>query len=136
MPGILAGEPLRRFRHELRTPLNHIIGFADILLDDAEEGGRPELVPALREIRTGGMALLESMQIALPGEIDSVDRAQLEQVAETLRPSIAGLLARCTALEGRGVFGAEDEGLEHLQTIAWALGQMETILDEGVRSLG
>jgi signal transduction histidine kinase len=135
MSEILTGEPLRRFRHELRTPLNHIIGFAEVLIDDAQEGGRPELLPALREIRAEGFSLLEALQSALPGEVDSVDCAQLHQVAEMLRPSIAGLLARCTALEGRGVYGAEDEGLEYLQTIAWAVGQMEKILDEGIRSL-
>jgi signal transduction histidine kinase len=135
MSQLLAGEALRRFRHELRTPLNHIIGFAEILIDDAEDGGRPALIPALREIRSGGMNLLESMQTALPGEVDSVNGAQLEAVAATLRPSIAQLLSRCSALEDSGAFTAEEESLENLQTIAGALRQMEIILNEGVRSL-
>jgi signal transduction histidine kinase len=129
MPEELTGEPLRHFRHELRTPLNHIIGFADILIDDAEDASRETLLASLREIRAGGMGLLEAMQAALPPEMETLDDAQLGQVAVTLRPRIAALLGRCRALEQSGVYGDGGEGLEHLQTIAWALGEMSNILN-------
>lgn len=129
MPDSLTGEPLRHFRHELRTPLNHIIGFAEVLIDDAEEGGRGILLTPLREIRNAGMELLEAMQAALPPEMETLDRVQLEQVAETLRPRIEHLLACCRSLEETGVYGEEEESLEHLQTIAWALGEMSKLLE-------
>jgi signal transduction histidine kinase len=131
----LTGEALRRFRHDLRTPLNHIIGFADILLDDAEDGGRTAPVPALRQIKAGGYALLDSMQAALPGEVESVDRAQLEQVAEVLRPPIAELVEMCAALRNSGAFHAEPDALENLDTITAALHRMGAILHEGVLQL-
>jgi signal transduction histidine kinase len=133
MPDLLTGEPLRHFRHELRTPLNHIVGFADILIDDAEDGGRTQLVPRLREIRAGGMALLDAMQTALPGEMLSVDRVQLERVAEALSPRISHIGALCAALEKSGVYGEGGEALEHLQTISWALDRMAAILSDGVK---
>ncbi|HYA17961.1 MAG TPA: hypothetical protein VEF06_10865 [Bryobacteraceae bacterium] len=132
MPDVLAGEPLRHFRHELRTPLNHIIGFAGILIDDAEEAGRGALVAPLREIHAGGLGLLEAMQAALPPDMESLDRAQLGQIAEALRPRIEELLGRCRSLEQTGAYAGGEEGLEHLQTITWALGEMTNILTRGM----
>ncbi|HEU4464000.1 MAG TPA: histidine kinase dimerization/phospho-acceptor domain-containing protein, partial [Gemmatimonadota bacterium] len=37
-------------RHELRTPLNHVIGYAEMLLEDAEEGGKEDLAHDLKRI--------------------------------------------------------------------------------------
>jgi signal transduction histidine kinase len=132
----LTGEALRRFRHDLRTPLNHIIGFADILLDEAEDAGRNAPVPALRQIKAGGYALLDSMQVALPGEMESVDRVQLEQVAVSLRPPIAELILMCAVLRNSDAFHAGGkDALENLDTITSALDRMGAILDEGVLEL-
>ncbi len=46
---------LAHLRHELRTPLNHIIGYGEMLVEDAD---RPELVPALKSILADAQQLL------------------------------------------------------------------------------
>src|SRR3954466_6290870 len=48
---------LRGLRHELRTPINHIIGYSELLLEVAEEGGHPEIMADLERIRTAGAEL-------------------------------------------------------------------------------
>jgi two-component system, sensor histidine kinase and response regulator len=63
-----AEEVLANIRHGLRTPLNHIIGYGDLLLEDAsvlEE----ESVARLKSVRANALLILEQIQHWLsPGE--------------------------------------------------------------------
>lgn len=59
-----------KLRHELRTPLNHIIGYSELLIDEARERGLDDLVPDLQNIRTAGSELL-----ALINSVLNADRA-------------------------------------------------------------
>lgn len=52
-------------RHELRTPLNHVIGYAEMLLEDAEAEGQAALAGDLRRIRSAGRQLTDMFEAAL-----------------------------------------------------------------------
>jgi sigma-B regulation protein RsbU (phosphoserine phosphatase) len=43
--------------HDLRTPLNHIIGYAEMLLEQAREQGSEKLIPDLEKIHAAGKQL-------------------------------------------------------------------------------
>ena len=47
-----------RIRHDLRTPVNHIIGYAELLLED--NGLPTEFHADLQRIHTGGRASLQA----------------------------------------------------------------------------
>jgi len=49
---------LANMSHELRTPLNSIIGYSEILQEDAASRGEDEIIPDLRKIETAGRHLL------------------------------------------------------------------------------
>jgi class 3 adenylate cyclase len=51
-------DPAAQLRHELRTPLNHIIGYAEMLLEELPDGQKPELAGALGALRTDARQLL------------------------------------------------------------------------------
>lgn len=57
-----ASEPIStaqaRLRHELRTPLNHIIGYSELLLDEAKERGLEDMIGDLQNIHAAGKELL------------------------------------------------------------------------------
>ncbi|MDX1431095.1 MAG: response regulator [Gammaproteobacteria bacterium] len=58
-----------KLRHELRTPLNHIIGYSELLIDEARERGLEDLIPDLQNIHTAGSELL-----ALINDVLDADR--------------------------------------------------------------
>jgi signal transduction histidine kinase/DNA-binding response OmpR family regulator len=49
---------LANMSHELRTPMNAIIGYSEMLIEDAEDDGDEEIVPDLQRILTSGKHLL------------------------------------------------------------------------------
>ncbi len=49
---------LAKMSHELRTPLNAVLGYSEILFEDAELDGRGELIADLQKISAAGKHLL------------------------------------------------------------------------------
>ncbi len=45
------------FRHALRTPLNQILGYSELLIEDAEAQGLADLLPDLHKIQSAGRDL-------------------------------------------------------------------------------
>lgn len=56
-PAYLSGADAN-LRHTLRTPLNHIIGYSELLLEEAKERGLEDMVVDLQNIHTAGKELL------------------------------------------------------------------------------
>ncbi len=46
--------------HDLRTPLNHIIGYSEMLIEEAKDG-HDEMLPHLQKIHAAGQQLLALM---------------------------------------------------------------------------
>jgi signal transduction histidine kinase/CheY-like chemotaxis protein len=49
---------LANMSHELRTPMNAIIGYSEMLAEDAEDDGYDEMIPDLEKINSAGRHLL------------------------------------------------------------------------------
>lgn len=54
-------DALARIRHELRTPMNHIIGYGEMLLEQAEEFGQESFAADLRRLHVAGRQLLAQL---------------------------------------------------------------------------
>ena len=48
----------KSLKHELRTPLNHIIGYCEMLMEEAQDAGRETALRDLERIHTAGRRLL------------------------------------------------------------------------------
>ena len=57
--------------HQLRTPLNHIIGYCELLLEEAADRGREQFEPDLRRIHGAGKRLL-----AVIGDLFDPDKGE------------------------------------------------------------
>lgn len=60
---------LRQLGHELRTPVNHIIGYSELLMEQCEELGRPELQADLARINSAARTWLSLMEAHLIGSV-------------------------------------------------------------------
>jgi len=93
-------EFLANMSHELRTPLTAVIGYSEILVEDAQAAGQAQMIPRLNNIIRAGAHLLEMINGIL--DLSKVEAGRMElsleteplaslvyEVADTLQPVMA-----------------------------------------------
>ncbi|WP_017325523.1 ATP-binding protein [Synechococcus sp. PCC 7336] len=73
---------LANMSHELRTPMNAIIGYSEMLIEEAEELEPEEFVPDLQKIRTSGKNLLELINGVL--DLSKIEAGRMELYVESV----------------------------------------------------
>lgn len=71
-----SGRSLANIRHTLRTPLNHIIGYSEMLLEEADERGLESSIDDIRKIHAAGKRLLACIDELLDPE--TIDKASAQ----------------------------------------------------------
>ena len=71
---------LANMSHELRTPMNAIIGYAEMLKEDAEDDENEEIVPDLDNIITAGRHLLQLINDVL--DISKIEAGRMDLYLE------------------------------------------------------
>ena len=90
---------LATMSHELRTPMNAILGYSEILMEEAQEKGQEDFIPDLEKIHASGNHLLSLINNILDlskieaGKMDlfleSFDISRvIEDVVSTIRPLV------------------------------------------------
>lgn len=108
-------DALSHLRHELHTPLNHIIGFSEMLLEEAEDTGISDLVAALRLVHEQARELLGRMNALLGSAASEADYAP-ERLAAELLPSLRRVIESADALNAEAASGTEPvrDGVERI----------------------
>jgi two-component system cell cycle response regulator len=118
---------LIRLRHDLRTAVNHILGYGEMLLEEAEIEGPEERVERLREVRAAGLEVLALVD-AVVGAGTANEDAVLASLRVALEPPASGLLATLARLEQ--VSPERDAG--DLGRLATAAGQLLGFADRAL----
>jgi signal transduction histidine kinase/ActR/RegA family two-component response regulator len=86
---------LAKMSHELRTPLNAVIGYSEIMLDEAECQQRPRQSADLHKINKAGKQLLKLISDLL--DLSKLDAGKMELFVETIevRALIDSVIAEC-----------------------------------------
>jgi class 3 adenylate cyclase/CheY-like chemotaxis protein len=77
-------------KHELRTPLNHIIGYCELMLEEAADRDGDRLIQDLRSIHRSGKRLLAMVNDLLEASRQPADRARANDDIRTMLRDIIG----------------------------------------------
>lgn len=72
---------LANMSHELRTPMNAIIGYSEMLMEEAEDMGQDDFIPDLSKIHAAGRHLLNLINDIL--DLSKVEAGRMELYLET-----------------------------------------------------
>jgi signal transduction histidine kinase/DNA-binding response OmpR family regulator len=75
-------EFLATMNHELRTPLNSVIGYSEMLREEAEEQGLERLIPDLKQIHASGQHLLALINDIL--DLSKIEAGEIRLKLETI----------------------------------------------------
>ena len=110
---------VQRLCHDLRTPVNQIIGYSEMLQDEAEEMGRKKYLPDLRKIRDAAASWLALMEEhLLPGNgpheflastPDGLTGTRILPPGVTFQAPAAAILGPPRRVEGRLLVVDDDE---------------------------
>jgi class 3 adenylate cyclase/CheY-like chemotaxis protein len=123
---------LSHLRHELHTPLNHIIGYSEMLLEDAAEDGNAALEPGLRRVREEARRLLSLVDDFLGQarvEAGEVDLGRL--AAETAGP-LDAVVATVDALKRQAAQAGAAGPIDDLHRIGAAAAALRSMITGGV----
>ncbi len=95
MTGLNTPEAVAELRHELRTPLNLIIGYCEMLLEDATVDVRRT---ALQQTLVAGRDILERINAAVPSSRGEISDVEFEALRASLREPHGRILAATSAL--------------------------------------
>jgi len=70
---------LANMSHELRTPMNAVIGYSEMLEEEAEDRGLDDLIPDLQKIRSASGQLLELINDVLDLSKIEADKVELHK---------------------------------------------------------
>lgn len=123
---------LSGLRHEILTPINHIIGYAEMLLEDSEQAGFSAVHQNLTRIRETARDLVETVQKILgPRSARRIDKALAELRHEIAGPvhQILQTIGAITSEESSGLATPDVIGIGRAATELLAFAQGRRVLE-------
>jgi len=95
MSGLTTPEAVAELRHELRTPLNLIIGYCEMLLEDATDAAQRG---ALEQTLAAGRDVLERINATVPPTRGEISEADFAALRDALREPQARIVTATSSL--------------------------------------
>ena len=90
---------LAELRHNLRTSINHILGYTEILIEDASEARNARALDALRHIHSACLGALRDINEGLANR-ETINRSELANLTSRIQPRFERILTCAQVLTG------------------------------------
>ncbi len=120
--GAAKSDFLAKMSHELRTPLNAVIGYSEILLEDAADEEDAASISDLRKIHSAGHYLLKLVNEVL--DLSKIEAGKMEVYNE---------LTDCDRLVAPTVAGFKDQALRNGNILIYTGGNLGKIYSDVVK---
>ena len=118
-----------QLRHQLRTPVNHIVGFSEMLQEQAADCAWDALLPDLERIRQAGRGLVDVVSSMIDTNRVEAGRLDAGQVSEALRTPLESIVGYSQLLQEE----AEERGwlaaLPDLRKVESAAMHLTSLID-------
>lgn len=128
---------MRTLRHDLRTPINPILGYCELIVEEAGAAAPGPFLAGMRELHEAGTQMLKLTNEIFsdqPSELRRLDCAELQRA---FRGPAEAAAAHCRRLERQAEAAALPVAVRDLQRIGIATGRwlkrIEEMLEENCR---
>ncbi len=125
---LVVADLVRNLRHQLRTPVNHIVGFSEILQEEAVDRSWDSLLPDLERIRQAGRGLADYIGTTVDLARVTAGAFDPEQVSQDLRTPLESIIGYSQLLQEVVEERGWAEALPDLRKIESAANQLTTLI--------
>ena len=132
-----AAEALRALRHDLRTPINPILGYCELIVEEAGDAAPPVLLAGLGELHSAGRRMLTLTNEVFSDQPSVLRQLNVPELRREFRAPAEAAAALCTKLEQQANAAAMPVAARDLQRIGIATGRwlarVEELLEQNCR---
>ncbi len=121
------GGAMQTIRHELRTPVNHIIGFSEMLLEEASDLDAPACYDDLHHVVMAGRQILAAITEILAGSDIAVRDSDLRALHGRIAPYLGEIGVVCAELITVAEAESHPQFVADLHKIAAAARQLDRL---------
>lgn len=88
----------QRLRHDLRAPVNHLLGYSQLLIEDAQETGVDHGVAQFEQVVVLGKEILKEIELSLPSTDPDASEQRLAELQGNLKPWLGKIRETLTSL--------------------------------------
>lgn len=130
-------EALRNLRHDLRTPINPILGYCELIVEEAGAAAPGPFLAGMRELHATGSQMLKLTNEIFSEQPSALRQLDCAELQREFRVPAEAATALCRRLERQADAAALPVAARDLQRIGIATGRwlkrIEEMLEENCR---
>jgi signal transduction histidine kinase len=121
---------LRALRHDLRTPINPILGYCELIVEEAGDAAPPELVAGIWELHMAGTQMLKLTNEVFSEQPSAMRTLEVAALGEAFRAPAAVAATLCQELEQQAIAASLPIAAQDLRRIGTATTRWLTRVEE------